>query len=263
MSGGSEEARRQLGNIVSQSVRHNVQVGISGHLAYDVRSQQVWQVLEGSPKVVGPLWEKIAADSRHTLDEDSVAIEFAVERRYPLGWGMRYSSFARGGCDGGEGGGAEDITTVAVASSIDRPRIVQLSYRSLFPTGAARDLAATGAEGGRELAEIVARSMLKNAAVGITGWLLYDARSSRVYQVLEGPPEAVERLWTAVLKDPRHRVDDESITRRGVPQREFPNWSMVIERVERPEWTWALAHAHVAAVRRLLGDVEESDGEVE
>merc|ERR1712060_843736 len=96
-----------------------------------------------------------------------------------------------------------------------------------------------------------------------TGWLLYDARTSTVYQVLEGRPSDVDRLWAAICRDPRHVVDFSSITRVQIERREFPDLSMAADHVERPRWTWALAHEHVRALRALsvaAGGSGSSDG---
>lgn len=268
LHGDARVAARELETIVAYSVRRNLQVGISGHLCYDADLCRVWQVIEGTPEDIGKLWAKISADGRHSLDEDTIVVEFPDERWYPLGWGMRYSSFAclaaavaaapplpgtslslvaRG--QGSSGGGAAAGNTSSVTAAATQgcssagSSLVQLSYRSAIPGG--------GEAMWKELEAIVARSVVNNARASITGWLLYDARTSTVYQVLEGSPSDVDRLWSTIFKDPRHVVDLSSVTRVQVEHREFPDWSMVANHVEWPCWTWARAHEHVRALSAL------------
>merc|ERR1712039_546840 len=69
--------------------------GISGHLCYDARFQKVWQVLEGSADAVDKVWTGISKDTRHVIDDDTVEVEHVENRKYPSGWGLRYSRFER------------------------------------------------------------------------------------------------------------------------------------------------------------------------
>eukprot|EP00438_Fugacium_kawagutii_P026740 Skav205686 [mRNA] locus=scaffold2655:65004:66244:- [translate_table: standard] len=63
-----------------------------------------------------------------------------------------------------------------------------------------------------------------------------------VYQVLEGPPENVERrrawprLWEQIRQDGRHSVLEDTIRRRCIKAREFENWSMGLDEVEQTAW---------------------------
>jgi len=91
--------------------------------------------------------------------------------------------------------------------------ITQLVYAS----SAVRDLTAEA------LAEVLQVSRRNNAAVGVTGVLLYAG--GNVMQALEGPPEAVEATFERIRRDPRHR--DVSVIYRGEADvRAFPDWSM-------------------------------------
>ena len=73
-----------------------------------------------------------------------------------------------------------------------------------------------------ELAQIVAVSRVRNAALGVSGALV----STGMYfaQVLEGDREAVDELMQSINADPRHmRV---KIIRVAAEERRFSGWSM-------------------------------------
>lgn len=56
------------------------------------------------------------------------------------------------------------------------------------------------------LRELGATSAIKNARLGITGFLNYDAESESFFQFLEGERGVVEALMATIERDPRHRV---------------------------------------------------------
>ena len=94
--------------------------------------------------------------------------------------------------------------------------LLQLSYKSrLTVVGRAQDVV---------IKEILRASVLANANQDITGWMLLDSRNGEVFQILEGPPVEVEKLWSKLLKDPRHNIEHESVLRRSTQHREFPHW---------------------------------------
>lgn len=63
----------------------------------------------------------------------------------------------------------------------------------------------------------------RNTAAGISGMLLYHNKS--FLQVLEGPREQVDALFTKIEKDPRHK-NCLVLFRNEIPEKEFENWSM-------------------------------------
>lgn len=91
-------------------------------------------------------------------------------------------------------------------------RLVYVS-RSLLPEA--------GADA--ELERILARARPGNAALGITGALLFS--EDCFAQALEGPPPAVEGLFEAIQCDPRH-ADVVVLEAAPVAAREFGAWSM-------------------------------------
>ena len=75
----------------------------------------------------------------------------------------------------------------------------------------------------KELKVILERARGKNAAISVTGMLLYTEGS--FFQVLEGRDEIVDELFATISADPRHKrvtkIIDEPIS-----QRDFGDWSM-------------------------------------
>lgn len=74
-----------------------------------------------------------------------------------------------------------------------------------------------------ELSRILLGARRRNAALGVTGMLLYNEGS--FLQVLEGTAENVEALFERIGRDPRHgRLM--VLLRRSVAARQFEAWSM-------------------------------------
>ena len=74
-----------------------------------------------------------------------------------------------------------------------------------------------------ELELLLTKSRVRNAAADVTGMLLVG--EGRILQVLEGPVEAVQRLYAIIERDPRHhhcRV----LRERTILERDFARWSM-------------------------------------
>ncbi|CAL1139896.1 unnamed protein product [Cladocopium goreaui] len=216
MRGDPHAALTQIRQIVEQSAASNLSSQVSGHMCYDTKLKQVWQVLEGTPDAVRQLWEGICKDPRHVVDEDTVNIQQVDHRAYPVGWGMRCTRFEPGMSSKCEG-------------DCDKTNLMQLMYKSVMKEEAVQSK-------GEMVNEIVPRAVENNSKNGITGWMLYNDRTLVVYQVLEGPPEKVERLWDQIRKDRRHSVLEETIRRRCIKTREFENWFMGLDEVEQTAW---------------------------
>jgi hypothetical protein len=79
-----------------------------------------------------------------------------------------------------------------------------------------------------ELPRILETSRANNAAVGVTGMLLYV--DGNFFQVLEGDEAAVTAIFERICRDTRHgRVTQ--IIREPVFERDFPEWTMGYARV--------------------------------
>jgi len=74
-----------------------------------------------------------------------------------------------------------------------------------------------------ELDEILATSRKNNAALGISGILLY--KDGNLMQLLEGDKSAVRGLYARIGADPRHRGLIEMWDGTEA-ERQFPDWSM-------------------------------------
>jgi hypothetical protein len=79
-----------------------------------------------------------------------------------------------------------------------------------------------------ELEALLSAWRQRNAEHGITGLLLHDAGS--VFQVIEGFPEDVVRLYEAIARDPRHR-SFARLLHEAATERAFGDWSMGLGRV--------------------------------
>lgn len=75
----------------------------------------------------------------------------------------------------------------------------------------------------REVTGILAVSRRNNAAVGVTGGLLFN--SGGFAQVLEGTRQAVGDTFERIQCDPRH-TDVLVLAYEQVPSRQFDSWSM-------------------------------------
>jgi hypothetical protein len=62
-----------------------------------------------------------------------------------------------------------------------------------------------------------------NSGLAITGMLLY--KGNKFLQVIEGPDQAVEDLFSIIKADPRHK-DVVQVVDRPIEHREFQKWEM-------------------------------------
>lgn len=83
--------------------------------------------------------------------------------------------------------------------------------------------AATAEFTSEDLDELLSVARKNNAALGVTGMLLYEKGS--FFQILEGLPEAVETLYQKISADKRHSTIAKLIL-EPIEARSFANWSM-------------------------------------
>jgi hypothetical protein len=83
--------------------------------------------------------------------------------------------------------------------------------------------------GPEDLQKILEVSRKNNEARGITGALCYDPQA--FLQCLEGPRDAVNALYTTIVRDDRHR-DVTLIEYADIYQRTFETWSMAFVRTD-------------------------------
>lgn len=103
-----------------------------------------------------------------------------------------------------------------------------------------------------DLEDILASARARNAAQGVTGYLLYD--DGQFIQAIEGEEAVVEELADLIAQDSRHEHFNVLI-REAIDRREFADWSMGCFHVDQ-------AHRHDAqrlqtAMREFLADSNE------
>jgi hypothetical protein len=91
---------------------------------------------------------------------------------------------------------------------------------------------------------LVSLAAQRNAAASITGILM--TCGGIFFQVIEGPRDQVERLFTQIQADPRHREVLVLDVEEAVTSRHFPDWAM--KRFD----LGAEADTRLAQVRALL-----------
>jgi len=74
-----------------------------------------------------------------------------------------------------------------------------------------------------EIDDLLEGARTNNAAANVTGLLLFDGHN--FMQLLEGPQEKVEEVFTAIVADPRHSGLVRIVSEADV-DRQFPGWSM-------------------------------------
>ena len=92
--------------------------------------------------------------------------------------------------------------------------LARIRYVSEFTNPLSRD----------QLRELVRVAAERNAEKGITGILM--ASGGLFFQIIEGPPQALETLFEKILQDPRHK--NVMLLRKELPidERFFPDWAM-------------------------------------
>jgi hypothetical protein len=83
-----------------------------------------------------------------------------------------------------------------------------------------------------QLVDLLKTSHGNNAALGITGMLLY--KDGNFMQVLEGDEAVVRSLYAAIERDPRHR-GALVLTQGPLAERQFEEWSMGFRDLNAPD----------------------------
>jgi hypothetical protein len=95
-----------------------------------------------------------------------------------------------------------------------------------------------------ELEDLGRGAAAKNAELGVTGVLM--ASGGLFYQVIEGPPEAVDELFATIEGDERHTDVLVLDTEEGVTSRLFPEWSMEVVNLD------AASHVRLMPLKVLM-----------
>ncbi len=102
-----------------------------------------------------------------------------------------------------------------------------------------------------EIDEILRTSRRNNAAVGVTGLLVVGGR--RFMQAIEGPDEAVERVYQRICADTRHYAVV-MLAREPIERRRFDDWAMGYRAGGDPSGT-----ALPEVVRSLTATIEDAN----
>lgn len=123
-------------------------------------------------------------------------------------------------------------------------------YHLIYISRAVRELPAARVD------DILTASRARNAALGLTGMLLYADDS--FIQTLEGARDGVETVFAAIERDPRHSGVT-VLVREPIAARSFAGWSMGFERLAGAPASGAfqLDHANMRSrLRGATGDVK-------
>jgi len=90
----------------------------------------------------------------------------------------------------------------------------RISYISKFAHPLTRD----------EITQLADDAAERNRSVGVTGMLM--SSGGIFYQVLEGPTDAVDRLFQKIVSDTRHKDVLVLSAQEEVEDRQFPSWAM-------------------------------------
>ncbi len=71
---------------------------------------------------------------------------------------------------------------------------------------------------------LLAHSFLNNQKYNITGLLIY--KNNQFAQVIEGDEDAIERIWSKIQRDTRHK-DIQILSKEPIVHRSFTKWSML------------------------------------
>ena len=84
------------------------------------------------------------------------------------------------------------------------------------------------------LKDIIASSKKNNPEEGVTGCLLSGNNS--FLQLLEGPAEFINKLYSKIIRDNRHR-NVVTLCDEKIDERLFSSWSMKLAPFENMEWS--------------------------
>lgn len=105
-----------------------------------------------------------------------------------------------------------------------------------------------------EITRIVQYSQEKNARHNISGVLLHVKNT--FFQVLEGPQEILDELWTSIMRDRRH-TNVTRIIYEPIPRRYFGSQSMELATLSPTELADLLEQGDSHRRQELLSDIDE------
>ena len=99
------------------------------------------------------------------------------------------------------------------------------------------------------LKKILRSSRQNNVIWGVSGNLI--CRSDLFFQILEGPPEAIDNLYEKILTDNRH-LEIQKLRDEITGRRLFASWAMKFDPYK--SWMWTKDAVKAGALKRLGSD---------
>ena len=99
------------------------------------------------------------------------------------------------------------------------------------------------------LKKILRSSRKNNVAWSVSGNLI--CRSDLFFQILEGPPEAIDNLYEKILTDNRH-LEIQKLRDKITGRRLFASWAMKFDPYKN--WMWTKDEVKGGALKRLCSD---------
>ena len=107
-----------------------------------------------------------------------------------------------------------------------------------------------------DMLTILNTSQSNNDERYITGFLAHNGDA--FMQILEGPQEEVELIYSRIVNDPRH-LQVQQVIGETTDERAFPNWSMNYHRVDGPPGSSMMIARNDDAVDGLLSGVRDRE----
>ena len=99
------------------------------------------------------------------------------------------------------------------------------------------------------LKKILRSSRKNNVSWGVSGNLI--CRSDLFFQILEGPPDAIDNLYEKILTDKRH-LEIQKLRDGRTERRLFASWAMKFDPYK--SWMWTKDEVKAGALKSLSSD---------
>jgi len=117
--------------------------------------------------------------------------------------------------------------------------LVKWQYQSVMLENSPPYMYANSSQALDAVIEIAEQAKVRNAAMLITGILVYNEATREVRAILEGPRDNVLKLLDCIRQDPRHHLDSaQDLSISDIDTRSFGQWNMsLISAVHQARWS--------------------------
>ena len=120
-----------------------------------------------------------------------------------------------------------DETRVAQDNEGSEDDLVKWQYQSVMLENSPPYMYANSSQALDAVIEIAEQAKVRNAAMLITGILVYNEATREVRAILEGPRDNVLKLLDCIRQDPRHHLDSaQDLSISDINTRSFGQWNM-------------------------------------